>query len=143
MPKLTTYYKGDMLFETRIGKHNLTMDVPPAVGGSDRAPTPPAVFIASLGSCIAAMVAYYCRQTSIDATDMTVDVIFEKADQPERLVNLKVQINLPHGDCTGKEEALLRVAEHCPVHETIMDLQGISFEIVSGTKTHSQRQPVP
>ena len=38
MPSITTYYKGDMLFESQIGKHTITIDVPPAMGGSDRGP---------------------------------------------------------------------------------------------------------
>lgn len=131
MPTITTRYKGDMLFETQLGNHTLTTDVPPAMGGKDRGPTPPEVFVASLGACVAAFVADYCQRTGIDTRDLSVDVSFEKAENPIRLVNLKVRVNLPHGECGTRREAVLRVAEHCPVHETINSVEGIPFELIS------------
>lgn len=130
MATITTHYKGDMLFESKIGKHSVTIDVPAAMGGSDRGPTPPQVFIASLGSCIGAFVAQYCEKNGIDATDMTVDLNFEKAADPTRLVNLSAAVKLPNGDCGKRVKAIERVASHCPVHETISTMEGLHFEIL-------------
>ena len=130
MGKISTYYKGDMLFESEMGNHKLVIDVPPAMGGRDRGPTPPEVFVASLGSCVAAFVAQYCERNGVNTTDLSVDVAFDKADDPSRLVNLKVTVNLPHGECKQRKAALQRVAEHCPVHETISTLGGIEIEIL-------------
>jgi putative redox protein len=127
---ITTYYKGDMLFESKVGDHSILIDVPADMGGKDRGATPPQVFVASLGSCIGAFVVYYCNQVGIDGKDMTVDVTFDKVEDPTRLVNLKVKVNLPHGDFAKRKKALLRVAEHCPVHETISNLEGIEIELV-------------
>ncbi len=129
MGKITTYYKGDMLFESKLGNHSLFIDVPASMGGKDRSPTPPELFVASLGSCVGAFVAHYCQRAGIDATDMTVDVTFDKLESPTRLDNLKVRIDLPHGEYADREAAILRVAEHCPVHETITTMQGIEIEI--------------
>lgn len=129
MATITTYYKGDMLFESEVGNHSILIDVPAGMGGSDRGPTPPEVFVASLGSCIGAFVANYCHKSGVEAKGLTVDVSFDKADDPTRLVNLKVKVKLPSGKCKGREKALLRVAEHCPVHETIATLKGIDFEL--------------
>ena len=47
MAKITTYYKGDMLFESKLGNHSVIIDVPAGMGGQDRGPTPPELFIAS------------------------------------------------------------------------------------------------
>ena len=84
MGTVTTIYKGDMLFESKLGNHSLIIDVPASMGGSDRAPTPPEIFVASLGSCVAAFVASYCEKTGIDATDLSVDVTFDKVENPTR-----------------------------------------------------------
>ncbi len=130
MASITTSYKGNMLFETKIGNHAIVIDVPENMGGSDRGPMPPQLFVASLGSCIGAYVAQYCRNNSIDDTGMTVDVSFEKVDNPTRLINLKVTIRFPNGDCSARVDAIQRVAEHCPVHETIMTMKGIEVEIL-------------
>ena len=134
MGKITTFYKGDMLFESQMGNHKLTIDVPPAMGGSDRGPTPPEVFIASLGSCVGAFVANYCAKSGIDATDLSVDVSFDKADNPTRLINLEVTIFLPHGECKNRRQALQRVAEHCPVHETIETMEAVAMKIMDKTE---------
>lgn len=130
MAKITTSYKGNMLFESQIGKHRLTIDVPTSMGGSDRGPTPPDIFVASLGSCIGAFVAQYCESHNIDTEGMTVDMTYEKAEDPTKLVNLKATINLPKGDCKQRIVAIRRVAEHCPVHETIATMQGLDIEIL-------------
>jgi putative redox protein len=127
MGKITTYHKGDMLFESKIGNHSIVIDVPDSMGGSDRGATPPQIFIASLGSCIGAFVANYCNNVGIDTTDLNVDVSFEKVEDPTRLTNVKVQVNVPNGDISGREKALLRVAGHCPVHETICTLEDVDI----------------
>ncbi len=130
MATISTAYMGDMLFETTTGNHTIQIDVPPPMGGSDRGPTPPELFIASLGSCIGAFAATYCEKAGIDTRDMTVDFSFDKAQDPVRLINLKATVNLPYGDCDRREKAILRVAEHCPVHETITALEGVEIELV-------------
>ncbi len=129
MATITTHYKGNMLFESQIGKHTLTIDVPAGMGGSDRGPIPPDLFVASLGSCIGAFVAQYCENNGIDDTGMTVDLSFEKASDPTRLVNLKATVNLPQGDCAKRVKAIERVAEHCPVHATIKTMEGLEITI--------------
>lgn len=130
MAKITTLYKGDMLFESKIGKHSVTIDVPEGMGGSDRGPMPPQLFVASLGSCIGAFVAQYCENNGIDDTDMSVELTFDKAADPTRLVNLKATVKLPHGDCQKRVKAIERVAQHCPVHSTISTMKGLEIDIL-------------
>lgn len=130
MGKITTYYKGDMLFESKLGNHSILIDVPATMGGSDRAPTPPELFVASLGSCVGAFVANYCNNAAIDARDMTVDVTFDKLEDPTRLANVKVTVKMPHGTCGRRKEALRRVAENCPVHTTINMMEDVMFELL-------------
>lgn len=134
MATIKTEYKGDMLFETQIGEHRLKIDVPANMGGKDRGPMPPQLFIASLGSCVAALIVDYCNHHGTDASDMSVDVSFDKVENPTRLTNIKVHVELPHVDCDDarREKALHRVAELCPVHATIETVQDIEFEIVGG-----------
>lgn len=133
MGVISTYYKGDMKFESEMGKHTMTIDVPAAMGGSDRGPTPPELFIASLGSCVGAFVANYCAKSGVDATDLRVDVAFEKAENPTRLTDVQVTIFLPHGECKNRRQAMQRVAEHCPVHETIATMKDVEMKIIDKT----------
>ncbi len=130
MASITTHYKGNMLFESKIGNHTVVIDVPASMGGSDRGSTPPDLFIASLGSCIGAFVAQYCEKNGVDNDGMTVDLTFEKANDPTRLINLQATVNLPKGDCAQRIKAIQRVAEHCPVHATIKTMENLHISIL-------------
>jgi uncharacterized OsmC-like protein len=130
MAKITTHYKGDMLFESQIGDHSILIDVPESMGGSDRGPMPPQLFVASLGSCIGAFVAQYCEKNGIDDEGMTVEITFDKAPDPTRLTDLKVTVRLPQGDCSKRVKAIERVAAHCPVHSTIQTMKDLEIEIL-------------
>lgn len=129
MPTITTSYRGDMTFATDIGDRRLIIDVPAGMGGKGRGPTPPELFVASLGSCVAAYVAAYCQTAGLEARELSVDVSYAKAEDPTRLVDLTITVNLPHADCGQRQAAIRRVAEHCPVHETIATLSQVHFEI--------------
>ena len=137
MPTITTKHKGDMLFETSVGDHTIITDVMPTPewGGQNRAPTPPEYFVSSLGTCVAAFVARYCKQSGIDASDMGVEVSFDKAAQPVRLENFRILVRLPHADCGERKTAMKRVAENCVLHETLAALGAsrIGVEIIDKT----------
>lgn len=130
METMTTFHKGNMLFESKMGNHSLVIDVPASMGGLDRGPTPPQVFVASLGSCIGAFVAEYCERNHIDTTGLTVDLNYEKAANPTRLINLKATVHLPNGVCGNRIQAIERVAQHCPVHESIKVMEGLEITIL-------------
>ncbi len=143
MATLTTAYVGDMLFETAIGKHKIQFDVPSGMGGDNRAPTPPEVFIASLGSCVAAFVVQFCIKHEINTDGMSVDVSYEKASNPTRLTDIKVKVNLPNGTCKQRAKALQRVAEHCPVHETIESIEHVEIVVADRDALALEAQPAP
>jgi uncharacterized OsmC-like protein len=42
---------------------------------------------------------------------------------------VKVKVDLPYADISGREEAVRRVADRCPVHQTICTLEGVDIEI--------------
>lgn len=130
MATITTRYKGNMLFETEVGDQTVVCDVTPNMGGKGRAPTPPDLFVVSLGACIAAFVAHYCEQHDIDARDMSVETTYDKVDHPAHLTNLKVDVKIPFGECEDREAAIARVAEHCTVHETLLRLSSVEIDIL-------------
>jgi hypothetical protein len=55
--------------------------------------------------------------------------MYEKAADLTRLADVKVKVNLPHADISGREEAMRDVAGRCPVHQTICALTGIDVEV--------------
>jgi len=130
MSKITTAYKGDMLFESKLGKHTVSIDMPSLMGGKDRGPAPSELFIAALGSSIGGAVADYCHRLNFDTRNMTVDITFNTLEKPARLANLRATIHLPHCVCTGHEQAILQLTEQCLIYESFGMLKGIQIELV-------------
>ena len=124
-----TRYQGDMLFETEIGGQRIVSDVTAPMGGKGRAPTPPDLFVASLGACVAAFVAHYCEQQGIDTGGLSVETCFEKSEQPVYLTHFHVDVNLPEADCADRQAAVQRVADHCIIHETLHHLKDLDIRI--------------
>ncbi|CAN5427951.1 hypothetical protein BH10CHL1_BH10CHL1_48580 [soil metagenome] len=130
MSKITTYYKGDMLFESKLGKHSVVIDMPSLMGGKHRGPEPSELFIAALGSCIGGAVADHCQRLNFDTRGMTIDVTFNEVENPTRLANLQVTIHLPHCVCAGQEQAILQLTEQCSIYESLGMLNGIQVELM-------------
>lgn len=135
MASIDTVLNEDMTLEAQIDGHRVRFDVPVSMGGRNRAPLPPQVFVASLASCVGAVVADYCRRHDLDPTGLVVRADFAKADHPRRLQNLRLAIHLPNVDCDEACSAavLERVAAHCPVAETIASLEGVDLHVESGS----------
>lgn len=124
-----THYRGEMLFETEVGSQRIVTDVTPPMGGKGRAPTPPDLFVVSLGACVAAFVAHYCEQQGIDTRDLSVETAFEKTEKPTILTNFQVDVRLPHAECGDRQAAVQRVADHCIIHETLQHLKEVQIRI--------------
>jgi uncharacterized OsmC-like protein len=124
MARISTQIKGDSLFETQLGDHTLTTD-PDGVAG----PSPPEVLVAALGACVGILVNKYCKRSGINTEDLSVDVEYSKASSPYRLSEFRVDIKLPHADIDGRLGAITRVAEHCPVHQTMCTLEGAEIRV--------------
>jgi len=124
MARIRTRHSGDLRFETELGDHVLVTDVRNNMG-----PKPPEIFVASLGACVGVLVADYCERVGIDAEGLAVDVDYEWASDPSRISDIKVTIDLPNAELNGRARAIKRVAEHCPVHQTICTLDGAAIEV--------------
>ena len=125
MQNIEVIYKGETLFETILGNNKLQVD-----SSGVKGPSPPHLMLASMAACSGALVSGYCRNTGLNAEGMTVALEFEKAEGPYRFTNFRMRINLPNVKDAAKKEAILRVAEHCPVHETMKHYDGIKYDVV-------------
>ena len=113
------YRSGKKFVATCRGKQ-LIVDQPVEDGGGDEGMSPPETFIAALGSCMGVYVLNYCKNAKINPTDMILSVEWEKAKNPVRIAKIKVDIKLPKGNIKDRSEAILKVANHCLLHQTLI-----------------------
>ena len=112
--------EGD-LFEIGIRHHLIHVDQPAEAGGSDAAPTPVELFVASLASCVGVYVRRYLARHGLPAEGLSVAAEFDMADRPARVGQVHVSIDVPHGVPDERRDALVAVASHCTVHNTLED----------------------
>lgn len=113
-----THVEGDR-FAIGIRGHVLHVDQPETDGGTDTAPTPTELFVASLASCVAFYARRYLHRHNLPEEGLSVSAEAEMATRPARVAKLTVTVHLPDSVPKDKREALLAVASHCTVHNTL------------------------
>ena len=124
---LMVEHKGDMLFQVRCGTNKLLIDVPPSLGGKDRAMNPTEVFAASLAACVGALMAKAANAKGVDTTGLRVKLDYDYVQDPLRMDNFKVKVKLPNDECKAIQDDLMKAAHTCPVHETLQNDVTVEF----------------
>jgi putative redox protein len=108
--------------------HQLVADEPISVGGTDLGPSPYQLISAALGACTTMTLRMYANLKKLPLTHVTCDVTHNKthltdsqqlgAGQPK--VDVFTRRIRMEGDLTDEQRAaLLRIADKCPVHQTL------------------------
>lgn len=125
------------------GKHALLADEPRDIGGRDLGPTPYQFVSVGLGACTSMTMRLYARRKKISLTHVSVIVTHDKRhaleceacetkaplqDHFHRAISMEG--NLSPEDV----EALLKIADKCPVHRTLEAVSHISTSHEHQTK---------
>ena len=124
-------HKNADLFEIAVRHHLVHVDLPIEAGGSDSAPTPTELFVASLASCVAFYAWRYLARHSLPTEGLSVEAPFTMAERPARVGQINVLIDLPTGVPDDRRAALLAAASHCTVHNTLEDPPEVSIELAA------------
>ena len=110
------------------GRHSLTADEPPRLGGLDTGPTPYDLLLSGLGACTTMTMRMYAQRKGwpLDRASVTLhhdkihaedceacETSSGKVDKIQRKIHLE-------GDLSAEQRArLLEIADKCPVHKTL------------------------
>jgi putative redox protein len=111
-------HKGGDLFEIAVRQHVLHVDQPIEDGGSDAAPTPTEMFVASLASCVAFYVRRFLLRHDLPTDGLAVTALFSMSEHPARVGEIQLSIQIP-GVPEDRRAPLLAVASHCTVHNSL------------------------
>jgi putative redox protein len=106
-------------FEVTVRDHRIHVDQPLEDGGGDRAPTPTELFVASLGACVAFYVRRFLSRHDLPTAGLEVETAFTFASGPSRVGSVTMTVHLPDGVPEERRGALLAVARHCTVHNSL------------------------
>lgn len=123
-------HKNADLFEIAVRHHLVHVDLPIEAGGSDSAPTPTELFVASLASCVAFYAGRYLTRHGCDRTGLAVSASFDLAtDRPARVSAVRISMKVPTDLPPERWPALAAVVQHCTVHNTLNNPPEVSIDL--------------
>lgn len=121
-------------FDIAIRQHTLHVDQPRADGGSDTAPTPTELFVAGLASCVAFYVRRFLVRHGLSTEGLAVDASYSLAGGPARVDRIGIVLQLPADIPEERIPALMAVATHCTVHNTLVQPPEVQFDFEVGER---------
>ncbi|MEC5193371.1 MULTISPECIES: OsmC family protein [unclassified Arthrobacter] len=129
-PVRVVHLGGDR-FDINVRGHAIRTDQPVGDGGEDTGPTPTELFIASLAGCVAFYARRYLDRHDLPTDGLAIEAEFNMGSRPARVARIDVLLTIPAGVPDERREALLAVASHCTVHNTLMAVPEISVAFAS------------
>ena len=128
--RVVVSHAGGDAYAIAVRGHALLVDQPEADGGQDAAPTPTELLVASLASCVAFYAGRYLLRHGLDRSGLGVTAEFAMAsDRPARVSDVRLRISVQTGIPSERRDALLAVASHCTVHNTLRQQPIISIDV--------------
>ena len=129
--EVTVEHLGGVQFEIKARQHAIACDQPVENGGFDEGMTPPELLLASLGSCAGFYAAQYLKNRHLAAEGTTVRVSAEKAQNPARLNNFRIQVAIPLGISDQHHKGIEEAVRHCLIHNTLLNPPSISLDVMA------------
>lgn len=107
------------IFEIDVRGHRLFVDQPLRDGGTDTAPTPTELFVSSLAACVAFYARRYLVRHHLPTAGLGARAEYAFASNPTRVGEIVVYLRVPDGVPEDRLAALLAMARHCTVHNTL------------------------
>lgn len=122
---------GGEAYAVAVRSHALMVDQPAGAGGDDTACTPTELFVASLASCVAFYAGRFLTRHGAGRTGLRVVAEYTMAaDRPARVAAIRLGLSVPEGLPAAGRPALLAVARHCTVHNTLTRPPDIQVDLV-------------
>lgn len=123
-------YLGGESYAAATRGHTVLTDQPAIAGGMDTAMTPTELLISSLSSCVAFYAGRYLARHGLNRDGLHITATFAAAtDRPARVAGVRLVIQVPGGIPPARRDALLAVASHCTVHNTLRQPPDITIEL--------------
>ena len=129
MNTITVDHVVDDAFTIDVRGHRIPVDQPASDGGTDTGPTPTELFVAGLAGCVAYYARRYLARHQLPERGLRVRTEYEMASRPARVARIRLAVELPEGIPDERRDALLAVARHCTVHNSLTTAPQVSIEL--------------
>jgi putative redox protein len=108
-------FPGGAKVDAHFGPYTVSTDQPPAGGGEGSAPTPFAVFLASIGTCAGIYVLGFCRQRGLPTDGIRIIQRMHSDPFSGMVSKVDLEIQVPESFPEKYRPSLVRSAELCAV----------------------------
>ncbi|GAB4531015.1 MAG: OsmC family protein [Anaerolineales bacterium] len=108
-------FPGGARVDAHFGSYTVKTDQPPMGGGVGSAPTPFAVFLASIGTCAGIYVLGFCRQRGLPTDGVRIVQRIHSNPFSGMVGKVELEIQVPPEFPQKYYQALVRSAEQCAV----------------------------
>ncbi len=109
-------FPGGARVDAQFGDFTVKTDQPPQGGGESSAPTPFAVFLASVGTCAGIYVLGFCKQRGLPTDGIQIVQRLHSGPFSQGLIErIELEIQVPESFPEKYHEALIRSAGMCLV----------------------------
>ena len=129
IPPMRVEHRGGDKFDINVRGHVVRVDQLVKDRGEDTAPTPTELFIASLASCVAFYARRYLARHDLPTDGLAVEATFSMGSKPARVAGIDMRLIVPEGVPAERLDALLAVATHCTVHNTLNSEPDVSITL--------------
>lgn len=112
-------FPGGARVDAHFGPYTVMTDQPPMGGGAASAPTPFALFLASLGTCAGIYVLGFCNQRGLPTEGICIVERIQTDHSTGKTENIELEIQVPPTFPEKYYSALVRSAEQCKVKQLI------------------------
>lgn len=108
-------FPGGARVDAHFGPYTVKTDQPPMGGGEGSAPTPFAVFLASIGACAGIYVLGFCRQRGLSTDGIRIIQRLRSNPLTGMVDEIEMDIQVPPSFPEKYYDALVRSAEQCAI----------------------------
>jgi len=124
-------FDGGKVITAHLNGHIIRTDQPPDNGGTNTAPAPFDLFLASIGTCAGIYVKSFCDRRGISSEGISIIQTLENDAEKRVPSSIRLEIRLPGSFPEKYKDAVINAAELCLVKKTIANQP--YFEITAVT----------
>ncbi len=121
-------FPGGARVDAAFGGFSIQTDQPPQGGGTGSAPTPFALFLASIGTCAGIYILGFCRQRNIPAENIRIRQRIEFDPETHMVGHIALDIMLPPDFPAKYAPALVNTAKLCAVKKHLENPPAFTVE---------------
>lgn len=124
-------FPGGVLVEAQQEGFTILTDQPAKDGGTNTAPSPFDLFLASLGTCAGYYALRFCQERSLPTDGLLLTLSTEADEVRKRLSKIRIEIRLPDGFPEKYRTAILRAVDQCTVKRHVVEAPAIEVVTVA------------